>query len=204
MAATVTSSRRGPRSDARRNRDLILDIAEQHFSEHGVAAPLDVIAKKAGVGTATLYRHFPTREALLAALLAARDEAIVAERERLRGGSAETGDALAGWLDAIVAWASAFDGLPEPLRAATRTDASPLAVRCTGFITTTEEFLAAAQRDGRARTDVRARDLFLAALAASWVRDAALADDASGSGLASLTRMGWSTAAFADAPGDLH
>lgn len=204
MARPDMDRRRGPRSDALRNRDLILNIAEQHFSEYGVAGPLDAIAKKAGVGTATLYRHFPTREALLAGLLAARDETIVTQRERLRAAPFDTGDALAGWLDAIVAWASAFDGLPEPLRAATVTDTSPLAVSCAGFITTTEEFLAAAQSDGLARADVRARDLFLAALATSWVRGAALADHATEAGLASLTRTGWSTAAAASVSDNQH
>ena len=204
MASNGTGRRRGPRSDALRNRDLILDTAEQHFAEHGVAGPLDAIAKKAGVGTATLYRHFPTRESLLAGLLSARDEAIVSERERLRVVSSDTGDALAGWLDAVATWAGAFDGLPEPLRAATMTDASPLATSCAGFITTTQEFLSAAQRDGLAREDVRARDLFLAALATSWVRGAALADHATSAALASLTRTGWSAATRAARPDDPH
>ncbi|RII95371.1 TetR/AcrR family transcriptional regulator [Clavibacter michiganensis] len=204
MASTDTGRRRGPRSDALRNRDLILDTAEQHFAEHGVAGPLDAIAKKAGVGTATLYRHFPTRESLLAELLSARDEAIVIERERLRIASSDTGNALAGWLDAVATWASAFDGLPEPLRAATMTDTSPLAVSCAGFITTTEEFLSAAQRDGLAREDVRARDLFLAALATSWVRGAALADHATSAALASLTRTGWATAVCPATPDGQH
>ena len=189
----TTSAARAPRADARRNRDLLLEAAERHFAEHGVAGPLDAIAKRAGVGPGTLYRHFPTREALIAALLAARDDAVVAERERLRSASSDTGEALAGWLDAVVTWASAFDGLPEPLRAATRTDASPLATRCAGFITTTEEFLTAAQRDGHARPGIRARDLFLAALATSWVRGASLADDASATSLAALTRSGWAS-----------
>ena len=66
MQRTTASRMRAPRADAQRNRDHILDIAEQYFSEHGVAGSLDAIAKQAGVGAGTLYRHFPTREALLA------------------------------------------------------------------------------------------------------------------------------------------
>ena len=62
---------------------------------------------------------------------------------------------------------------------------------CQGFITTTDEFLRAAQADGRARSDVRARDLFLAALAASWVRGAAMADESSSDALSALARRGW-------------
>ncbi|CAM3618326.1 TetR/AcrR family transcriptional regulator [Isoptericola cucumis] len=191
----TTDRARAPRADAQRNRDRILDTAEQYFSEHGVTGSLDAIAKRAGIGAGTLYRHFPNRETLIAALLTARDDALVARRDHLRSGSVSAADALDGWLDAIAAWAGAFDGLPEPLRAATTTGSSPLSVTCQGFITTTEEFLHAAQDDGSARRDVRARDLFLAALATSWVGGAALADDASAAALAELTRNGWATTA---------
>ncbi|WP_280425273.1 TetR/AcrR family transcriptional regulator [Nocardia carnea] len=190
MSKSATSRARAPRADARRNRDHILAVAERYFSDHGVNGSLDAIAKQAGVGAGTLYRHFPNREALLAALLAARDEALVSRRDELRTRSADAADALEGWLDALTEWAGAFDGLPEPLRAAT-TSASPLAVTCQGFITTTEEFLHAAQREGSARTGIRARDLFLAALATSWARGAAMADDASAAALAALLRSGW-------------
>ncbi|UGT62212.1 TetR/AcrR family transcriptional regulator [Nocardia asteroides] len=190
MSEITTSRARAPRADARRNRDHILGIAEQYFSDHGVHGSLEAIAKQAGVGVATLYRHFPNRETLLAALLAARDEALASRRDELRTRSATAADALEGWLAAVTDWAGAFDGLPEPLRAAT-TNPSPLAVTCQGFITTTEEFLHAAQREGSARSGIRARDLFLAALATSWARGAAMADDASAAGLAGLLRSGW-------------
>lgn len=193
MADDAISKVRAPRADARRNRDHILGVAEQFFSEHGVGGSLDAIAKQAGVGAGTLYRHFPSREALLAALLTARDDALVSRRDELRTRSTTSADALDGWLEALTEWASAFDGLPEPLRAATTTDQSPLATTCQGFITTTEEFLEAAQREGSARSDVRARDLFLAGLATSWVRGAAMADRDSAAALATLTRRGWET-----------
>jgi len=184
---------RAPRADSQRNRELILDTAEKHFAEYGVRGSLDAIAKRAGIGAGTLYRHFPTREALLAALLSGRDETLVARRDALRDRSVDSAEALDGWLEAVTDWAGAFQGLPDPLRAATETDSSPLATTCEGFVSTTAEFLDAAQRDGRARSDVRARDLFLAALATSWVRGAALADDTSGAGLAALIRSGWRT-----------
>jgi len=203
MPEASTSKTRAPRADARRNRDHILDIAEQYFSEHGVGGSLDAIAKRAGVGAGTLYRHFPNREALLAALLTARDEALVVRREELRARSASAADALDGWLEALTEWAGAFDGLPEPLRAAMGSP-SPLAVTCEGFITTTEKFLNAAQREGSARVEIRARDLFLSALATSWARGAAMADDASAAAMSGLIRGGWEltshTAEFTSVP----
>ncbi|WP_399941168.1 TetR/AcrR family transcriptional regulator [Streptomyces sp. BBFR25] len=56
------------RRDARRNRELLLEAAHEVFTEQGLDAPLDVIARRAGVGNATLYRHFPTRAALVDAV----------------------------------------------------------------------------------------------------------------------------------------
>lgn len=200
MHETVANKGRPPRADALRNRGHILDVAEQYFQEHGISGSLDAIAKQAGVGAGTLYRHFPTREALLAELLTARDEALVSRRDELRTGEASAAVALDGWLEALTQWAGAFEGLPEPLRAATTANPSPLAVTCQGFITTTEEFLQAAQDEGSARNDVRGRDLFLAALATSWVKGAALADDDSGAALAALTRNGWELPTHSDLP----
>lgn len=182
---------RRPRTDAARNRSHILDVAEQHFAEHGITGSLDAIAKRAGVGAGTLYRHFPNRDALLAALLQARDNELVARRDAIREQESDSAAALAQWLDALGRWATAFDGLPEPLRVALTGDNSPLALTCQGYVTDTDEFLRAAQRDGVARQEVRGRDLFLAVLAISWVGGAAMADESSAQSLAALMRTGW-------------
>src|SRR5580698_3071742 len=61
-------SARKPRADAERNRDRILEIAKDAFTRFGAEASLDDIAKQAGVGAGTLYRHFPSREALIEAV----------------------------------------------------------------------------------------------------------------------------------------
>src|SRR3954452_24452641 len=116
VAEATDARQRRPRTDAQRNRTHILDVAERYFAEHGITGSLDAIAKRAGVGPGTLYRHFPNREALLAALLKARDDQLVARREAIRQEEADTATALDRWLDALGRWATAFDGLPEPLR----------------------------------------------------------------------------------------
>ncbi|MGP9726860.1 TetR/AcrR family transcriptional regulator [Glutamicibacter sp. 287] len=198
MSTSAAGKGRSPRADAQRNRDHILDTAAHFFSEHGVSGSLDAIAKKAGVGAGTLYRHFPNRETLLAALLTARDEELEVRRDAIRSETRDAGDRLEQWLIALIDWAGAFDGLPEPLRAASRTESSPLGITCQGYITTTDEFLIAAQKDGAARSEVRGRDLFLAALAISWVRDAAMADESSAQTLTTLTKAGWATSSGAD------
>jgi AcrR family transcriptional regulator len=73
---------RKPRSDAQRNRDRILEVAKEAFARSGANTSLDDIAKQAGVGAGTLYRHFPTRDALLEAVYRAEVEKLAAaERE---------------------------------------------------------------------------------------------------------------------------
>ncbi|KXX59212.1 TetR/AcrR family transcriptional regulator [Rhodococcus sp. LB1] len=191
--AEATRAGRKPRADALRNRAHILEIAEAVFSEEGVTRSMDTIAKRAGVGPGTLYRHFPSRDALLAELLRSRDDTLQARRDVIEGRHFDSAAALEQWLDALGEWASAFDGLPDPLREALQEKTSPLALTCRGFITTTDDFLAAAQRDGTARPDVRGRELFLAVLATVWVSSAAMADASSATGLRTLLRSGWAT-----------
>ncbi|MFE4058972.1 TetR/AcrR family transcriptional regulator [Streptomyces sp. NPDC059096] len=194
MGASGVEGRRS-RTDKQRNRTHILEVAEEFFAEHGITGSMDAIAKRAGVGPGTLYRHFPNREALIAALLQARDEELEARRLAIQGEESDSSGALAQWLEALSEWATAFDGLPEPLRAALAEGTSPLAITCQGFISVTEEFLLAAQREGGAQPSVRARDLFLGTLATAWACSAAMADETSREALNGLMRSGWETPA---------
>ncbi|MGH9686503.1 MAG: TetR/AcrR family transcriptional regulator [Candidatus Acidiferrales bacterium] len=91
------SDGRKPRADARRNRERILEVAKQAFTRSGANTSLDDIAKQAGVGAGTLYRHFPTREELLEAVYRAEIEKLAAAEQKL----AETMppvEALRAWL----------------------------------------------------------------------------------------------------------
>jgi AcrR family transcriptional regulator len=85
------------RADARRNRDAIVAAARESFAEHGLQASLDDIAKRAGVGSGTLYRHFQRRDELIAAVFAERMAENVAAVERARGGS-DPWEAFAGYV----------------------------------------------------------------------------------------------------------
>ena len=71
-------ARRKPRADAERNRDRILEVAKDAFTRFGAEASLDEIAKQAGVGAGTLYRHFPSREALIEAVYRTEVEKLAA------------------------------------------------------------------------------------------------------------------------------
>jgi len=76
------SPKRQPRADAQRNRERILEIAKHAFASSGVNTSLDDIAKEAGVGPGTLYRHFPTREALLEAVYRTEVEKLAAAQQK--------------------------------------------------------------------------------------------------------------------------
>ena len=94
-------SKRGPRSDAQRNRERLLAAARELVAEAGNEVALDEVARRAGVGNATLYRHFPTRAELLAALYADELAALCGYGTRLLDASSPV-EALFAWLDAFV------------------------------------------------------------------------------------------------------
>ena len=84
---------RAHRADAERNRQRLLEAARQVFAEEGLAAPIDLIAKRAEVGVGTLYRHFPTKEALFEAIVVGRLEDLVADA-RARAKERDPGSAF--------------------------------------------------------------------------------------------------------------
>jgi AcrR family transcriptional regulator len=88
---------RSLRADARRNRERLVEVGREAFARYGVDAPMDDIARQAGVGPGTLYRHFPTREALLLAVYRSDIETI-AERARVLGAQLPPWEALSAWL----------------------------------------------------------------------------------------------------------
>lgn len=186
------SSPRKPRSDVLRNRSVLLDTAGQHFLRHGVGTSLDAIAREAGVGPGTLYRHFPTREALLAAVLQTRDDELT-QRQAAAEELSDPWEALHAWLSALEDYLNSFSGLPEPLMAATRASdpENPLTLPCTELIATTDEFLHAAQKAGAARPEVTGRDLFLAASSLAWIRGHTSPDDAGLAGLRNVLALGY-------------
>lgn len=91
------ASVRKPRSDAQRNRERILEVARKAFSRFGATASLDDIAREAGVGPGTLYRHFPTREELLEAVYRSGMEKLAAAAQKLAAELPPV-EALRAWL----------------------------------------------------------------------------------------------------------
>lgn len=105
---------RKPRADAQRNRARLLKTAKAAFAEKGAEASLDEIARTAGVGAGTLYRHFPTRDALIEAVYRHETEQLVAAATRLSGTHAPTA-ALREWLQLFVDYMATKHGMYEAL-----------------------------------------------------------------------------------------
>ncbi|MEV4003546.1 helix-turn-helix domain-containing protein [Actinomadura sp. NPDC049753] len=145
---------RARRADAERNARLLAEAARELFDERGPGAPLDEIAKRAGVGNATLYRHFPTRDDLLAAVYA--DEvAALCERGAALSAEADAGEALHAWLEAFAVQVAT--GRAPAFAGAGGDDArrTELFARWHAALTSAAEtLLTRAQREGAVRGDL--------------------------------------------------
>lgn len=145
------------RADARRNRDRLLQTAKTAFAQDGLSVSLDEIARRAGVGPGTLYRHFPTKEALFEAVVHERLRRLLDYAQDLRTADAET--ALFAFADRLVTEAAPKQDLVDALAGA------GVDLRTTVAATTAElrsaigDLLVRAQRAGTVRTDITLADL---------------------------------------------
>jgi AcrR family transcriptional regulator len=176
---TPDGSAPGPRTlraDARRNRQRVLDAAESAFATDGISVPIDEIARRAGVGAGTVYRHFPTKEALFHAIVLTRLERMTGQA-RLLAASGDPGAAFFDFLAAQVDEGRAKKDLVDALAAA-GFDSSPAATQVgREFRGAVAELLASAQRAGAVRDDVGIADLMALLRGISLaVRDTAEAD----------------------------
>lgn len=157
------------RADAKRNYDLLVAAADAAFTEHGATASLEDIARRAGVGIGTLYRHFPTRDALLAAVLDEGTAAIVARAtELLDAPSPSLG--LAQWLEALVGYNTMYRGLAEAVASgyfAKKT--APMCRGCDAIAAAGAALVRRAQEAGELRADAVPSDVVMAGQAAAWV-----------------------------------
>ena len=147
------------RADARRNYERLLTAAAEAFAEHGEGASLDDIAKRAGVGSGTLYRHFPTRRALLEAAYLDRIEALAARADALRA-ELSAGEALVAWLDELCVGTIEVRGMKSLLGSAVTDGGGAAATACgTRMTGAAARLVEAAQRTGVLRGDVDAVDV---------------------------------------------
>ena len=165
MAATGT---RPLRADAQRNRDKLLDAAVRAFSRGGPEVTLEAIARDAGVGIGTLYRHFPTREALVEA--AYRNELarlcdVVPELL-----AAEPPDqAMRIWMDRFVDYMSTKHGMADALRAVIASGGNPFAESRDRLLAAVTALLEAGVAAGTLRSDITPSDVLTSLSGVSMV-----------------------------------
>lgn len=130
------------RVDAQRNRDKIVAVAREVFREQGYDASLDEVAKRAGVGAGTLYRHFPHRENLVDAVMQRWVDAVddTADKALAREGSHR--DVLVGWFVDYVGLISLHRGGPAKITCAMGDDASPISTKCQALVAANARVLA--------------------------------------------------------------
>jgi AcrR family transcriptional regulator len=176
----VTSGQSRPRrvrADARRNYERLLAEADSAFRSNGTDAPLEAIARQAGVAIGTLYGHFPTRRALVAALLHDRNDALfrlgdglLAEPSGLR--------ALTDWMRAATRHAAAYQGLASMMADGAANERSELHESCVRMADFTEMLTARARDAGAVRPGVTAADITALISAAAWTAERTSAESA--------------------------
>ena len=140
------------RADARHNREKILRAAREMFAESGYDVPLDDIAARAGVGPGTVYRHFPAKDALFHAVVAARIEDLIDDAQA-RARADDPGSAFFGFLARLGEEAAAKRDLPDAIAVAgSLQDALNAAL---------DVLLRRAQESGAVRADIAAADLIV-------------------------------------------
>jgi AcrR family transcriptional regulator len=146
------------RADARRNRELLLGVAADAFAADGLSVPLDEIARRAGVGPGTLYRHFPTKESLFEAVMRDRMRALL-DNARARAASTEPGAALFGFMGRVVAEAAAKRDLVDALVHADVDVTAAVGEMAADIRDAIGVLLARAQRAGVVRHDIGIAEL---------------------------------------------
>jgi AcrR family transcriptional regulator len=157
---------RGQRADAARNERRLLEVAAEEFARDGADVPTEQIASRAGVGVGTLYRHFPTRRALLAAVMADRFRQLAVRAEELAS-LPDPGQAVRAWLAEMVATMGSYEGLgaqAAAIIAAEERAAEPCAAMHASF----GRLVYRAKQAGQLRRDVSVEDLLLFANCAAW------------------------------------
>jgi AcrR family transcriptional regulator len=158
------------RADAKKNYSRILAIAREVVARDGADASMRDIARRAEVGLATLLRHFPTREALVEALVCTNLDALTQEADTLAAASSPD-EAITFWIREWVAFAQSYKGVVALMAAAHTNPDSALYASCAAVHSASARLLGRAQADGTARSDMDGDDLFALMTALGWAVD---------------------------------
>ncbi|BCY09220.1 TetR/AcrR family transcriptional regulator [Actinoplanes sp. L3-i22] len=146
------------RADARRNYEAILAAGKIVYARSGVDVPFEEVARQAGVGQGTLYRHFPAREHLFVAIMQERVDLLEAKARELLD-APDVWAALTTWLDLYDRSAAQYRGMSSRVGEALADDTSPVATACAPMKAGFAELFERARREGAVRLDVTATQL---------------------------------------------
>ena len=152
---------RAQRSDACRNRDRLLECAAEAFAAHGIDAPLEKIAKSACVGIGTLYRHYPTRDALVEAVYRHNVELLCDGADELSV-ALPAGEALAEWMQRFVGYVAQKKGLATYLKSVVSADSDLFVQTHARVQETVNRLVSAAVDAGAVRRGVEGMDILRA------------------------------------------
>lgn len=142
------------RADARRNYDRIVEVARDVFREQGYDASLDEVAKRAGVGPGTLYRHFPKRENLIDAILQSWVEKVTETADKALAFEGDGRDLLLNWFERYVELISQHKGGPAKITSAMGDPDSPIMTKCQVLAGANARVIDRLREDGALRADV--------------------------------------------------
>jgi len=162
---------RAQRCDAARNRDRLLEVASDAFAERGVDASLEDIAKRAGVGIGTLYRHFPNRDALVEAVYRRNVELLIAGADELRA-TLPPDEALAEWMQRFVGYVGTKKGLATYLKSVVSADSDLFESTFARVQETIGRLVSAAAEAGTIRPGIEGMDLLRALSGVCLMADA--------------------------------
>ena len=163
--------KRKPRADAIRNRERVLEAAKAVFSQGGPEASLEAVARHAGVGIGTLYRHFPTREALYEAVYRREVEQLVELARHLVETKIAPVEALRRWLRAGVEFMATKKGMAAALATAARGSPELMAYSLDRLTRAVGELLQRAAAAGEVRADIEPEDLLRALVGMCYAHD---------------------------------
>src|SRR6266436_6338423 len=170
MAPQSAEAVRRPRADAVRNRERVLAAAKAVFSAGGPDASLEAVARRAGVGIGTLYRHFPTREALFEAVYRREVEQLGELAEQLKGEAAPV-DALRRWLWSNVEFVATKKGMSAALALAAHGSSELYAYSFDRLTKAVGALLDRAVAAGEIRSDIGPEDLLRAFVGMCYMHD---------------------------------
>ena len=170
MGDLTAETARRPRADAVRNRERLLEAAKAIFSAGGPDASLEAVARRAGVGIGTLYRHFPTREALFEAVYRREVQQLSELAEQLKS-EADPVDALRCWLRSNVEFVATKKGMSAALALAVQSSSELYAFSFDRLTKAVGALLDRAVAAGEIRSDISPEDLLRALVGMCYLHD---------------------------------